>query len=164
MDIFRLKATMRNWIWGLTLFLLVGCDNDDDFQCIGDPLPQPFLFVNLVNQDGVNLFDNGTYDPDDIVVRFDDITIQGLVFSDIPELAKLIAIPSLFRDTPDPIPYYIDLSVTQTDTLIMDVTRMRLGEGRCSTFLNQINGAIYNSTVQNLIRVEEGFQIDIEKE
>ncbi len=70
----------------IVLFGLLGCSNDEGIDCaLFDPA-FPSLFLELVDANDVNLFENGTIDPDDIRVE-GDFPNPGFTFNPASEFA-----------------------------------------------------------------------------
>jgi len=79
----------------ISVLLIFSCASDDnDSGCpVFDPIPNPNLFIELVNEEGENQLANGTFNPDEITAEINGFTFSGLVF-DLPgEFQNLIAIP-----------------------------------------------------------------------
>ena len=128
------------------IILLNGCETDDDINCaLFDPAPQLF-FIELLDNEGNNLIENGTFNANDIVVRFNDFEFTQVVFNEVEELQNLISI-SLLGDSGDNT-YEIVLSETETDTLVLNLSVERQ---TCGARFFNLNTATYNEEPQTII-------------
>lgn len=96
----------------MSCLLSISCNNTD---CITDDPIFRSLFVKLVDSDGNNLIENGTFNSEAIIYQFSDATYTGVVFNDVQGLENLIIInlrgPELSHS------YEIQLSESQIDIL-----------------------------------------------
>lgn len=145
----------------LSLFLF-SCSSDDpevscDFiQAIGSN-----LYIDLVNEQGENLIENGTYNPDDIIINFNGSVFTGAVFTEVQGIENFITI-GVFGEDGDNT-YEIRLSDTETDTLILNLTREETG-GPCSQFVFILNSVAYNGEIQEIEDFGGDFLITVVKE
>jgi hypothetical protein len=133
------------------LLLLCGCNDDDkEDPCflngvVIDPIVRNF-FVELVNADGENLIENGTYKSDEIVLRHKESKITGSVFENVEGLENIITM-NLFGDDGDNI-FLIDLSASVTDTLVLNLTKT---VSECGIADFSLNSASYNGMEKVLL-------------
>lgn len=146
----------------LSLFLF-SCSSDDEpeiacdlIQAIGSN-----LYIDLVNDQGDNLIENGTYNPDDIIINFDGNVLTGVVFTEVQGIENFISI-GVFGEDGDNT-FAIRLSDTETDTLILNLTRSETG-GPCSQFVFTLNSAVYNDEAQEIQDFGGDFLITVVKE
>ncbi len=146
----------------LSLFLF-SCSSDDDPEIACDLIQaiQSNLYIDLVNGQGENLIENGTYNPNDITIDVNGSTFTGVVFTNVEGIENFIAI-GVFGEDGDNT-FEISLSDTETDTLILNLTRSETG-GPCSQFVFALNSAVYNDEVQEIQDFGGDFLITVVKE
>lgn len=128
----------------LTLFLFNSCtnNNQDEIDCrLFDPVIQ-HLLVELVDENGINLLENGTFDKETIKIRLNSAEFQATKL-DIFE--NSIAIQLLEQGAKT---YEIVLSETETDTLVLDLS---IREQICGFQFYNLDKAIYNGEAQTII-------------
>ncbi len=132
-----------------SIFLFLACvGNDDNDPCegvIADPIVQS-IFIELVDAEGNNLIENGTYPPTGITAEFNGTTITGVVFTEIEGLENLISLNVIGPG--GETAWLINLNDQETDTLILDLT---LNLGQCGFNTYAFNSATYNGEVQQLV-------------
>ncbi len=144
----------------LLSFVLFSC-NSDDVDCISEPIFNGAIVIELVNVDGENLIENGTYNAEDITIAFNDSLLTGVVTTDFPEIANRIVLNIFGQDGDNT--FDINLSDTETDELILNLTREATG-GPCSQFALLLNAALYNSETIALQDSDVGYLMTIVKE
>lgn len=133
------------------LLSLFGCNDDDkEDPCfpngfVIDPLVRNF-FIELVNADGENLIENGTFKRDEIELRYKESQITGVVFESVAGLENVITM-NLFGDEGDNV-FLVDLSASVTDTLTLNLTKTVT---ECGIADFSLNSATYNSMEQALL-------------
>ena len=132
----------------LSLFLF-SCSSDDEpvVACDLKQAIQSNLYIDLVNGQGENLIEKGTYNPDDITIDFNGSTFTGTVFTGVQGIENFIAIGIFGEDGENTLE--IHLSETETDTLVMNLTRSETG-GPCSQFVFALNSVVYNGETQDV--------------
>ena len=145
----------------LLSFFLFSCNSDDDVNCTSEPAFSPSVFIELVNAEGENLIDNGTYVAEDITIDFNDSTFTNVVFTDVPGIANLIGL-NVFGEDGDNI-LNINLSDTETDILVLNINREETG-GPCSQSFFTLNSATYNGESRELQDFGGDFLITVVKE
>ena len=127
------------------IFLSTACNNDDDIDCaLFDPIIQQ-IFIELVDEEGNNLIENGTFDRDEISVRFNDFVFTGVVF-DSEGIENLITL-TLFGSNGDNT-FFIDLSNTETDIMVTNLTQI---SETCGVSFFELNSITYNGEVQTVL-------------
>ena len=148
----------------LLSFFLFSCANDDNEPEIACDLIDAIssnLFIELINTEGENLIENGMYNPNDITIDFNGNTFTNVVFTEVEGIQDFVAV-SIFGDDGDNT-IEIRLSETETDTLVMNLTRMET-EGPCAQFVFQLNSATYNGVSRELQDFGGDFLITVVKE
>lgn len=112
----------------LLLLSVSGCGEEDcNLDCFTPP--NPFLFELLNKTSGENLFSNGSYRPEDILV-VDRISGQGLGFSFISENEQnILAIHAIGWET-ELVDAQVSLGADEIFSLYVDAER--LSENCCS--------------------------------
>ncbi len=147
----------------LLSFILFSCANDDNDPEIACDLIQAIgsnLYIDLVNGQGENLIENGTYNPNDITIDFNGNTFTGVI-TGVEGIQNFVTV-GVFGDDGDNT-LEIRLSDTETDTLVMNLTRSETG-GPCAQFVFQLNSAIYNGVSRELQDFGGDFLITVVKE
>lgn len=139
---------MRYYIALFCLLVLQSCKTNDDIICDGDPIPLRIIFINLVDMNGNNLIENGTFDSDEIEVSFNGYSNTSPFFVNNPELENLIAVT--VTGIVGNNAYEIKLSSSITDTLLLNLDSETLGTGPCSGTYFTINSASYNNVTQTV--------------
>jgi hypothetical protein len=147
----------------LLCFLLFSCNSDDndEIQCITIEPISSTLFIELVNAQGENLIENGTYVTEDITIDFNESTFANVVFTDVPGLENFIGI-NIFGEDGDNT-FEINLSGTEVDTLVLNLTREETG-GPCSQTVFELNTVTYNGESEELQDFGGDFLITVVKE
>ena len=152
----------------LLSFVLFSCnsdDNDPEVACLRtSPITNGNLYIALVNAEGENLIANQTYIADDITI--DDLnsgtTASGVVFTGVQGLENLIGMGIYGEEGNNT--FEINLSDTETDTLILNLVREEFGD-ICPVSLLIPTAAIYNGEV---VEIQEdtdiGYLITVVKE
>jgi len=145
---------MKNLVLILAFLALFSCNNDDDvIECaLFDPIIQTF-YVELIDNQGNNLFENGTFNSDDVVVSINGFDLSGVIFNDVPGIENIIVL-SLFGQAGDST-YEIQLSDTITDTLVLNLVED--GETVCNFTPLRVNAAIYNDVTQTIEDFDDVF-------
>ncbi len=131
----------------LVLPLLSNCGNNDDdgIDCaLFDPAQQQF-FIELVDEQGNNLFENETFNREEILIQFNGLEFPG-VFTDFEPLENFIVL-EFFGEQGDNT-YQIVLSENETDTLILNLS---IDSQICGIRFFNLNTATYNEQEQNII-------------
>ncbi len=143
---------MKKTISFFTLVLLfLSCGgSDDNNPCsfphgvVIDPIVQS-IFIELVDNQGNNLIENGTFLAEDITAEFNGFLITPVVFTEIEGLENLIALN--FVGSGGETTWLINLNEQETDTLVLDLT---LNVGECGFSTYTLNSAFYNGVEQTL--------------
>lgn len=147
------------------LCVLVSCsDNDPCDGFVPDVLTQ-FLFIELVDTNGNNLIENGTYSLNEIFTERNSDRFPAIIYTEevdfIPaNLHYNIEIGVVGNNGSNNL-WSIDLSDDETDTLRMDLS---IASQDCNGTFYQINEIVYNNQtlpVQDL--GENRFQIQVVK-
>lgn len=126
----------------LFLLLLISCNNDDDVDCSLIDCYIVGLLVELVDADGNNLIENGTYSRNDIKVYKDGDLIAKVY--ETSEFNNLINIP-LFLGGGN-VDFEIILNTEETDLLTLDLFPKIVRE--CCTSDYKATRATYNGEPQ----------------
>ncbi|NAY91901.1 hypothetical protein GTQ34_08225 [Muricauda sp. JGD-17] len=149
------------------VFLLVLVSCDDDNPCDGvtvDVLTQ-FLYVEILDVNGNNLIQNGTYSLDEVFTerngnRFPAVIYTGEASFIDPSLQYKIEI-GVVGDASSNNIWTVDLSDDETDTLRMDLSILSQG---CSGTFYQINEIEYNNEILPVQNLDENrFQVQVIK-
>ncbi|WP_422857983.1 hypothetical protein ACOKFD_11045 [Flagellimonas sp. S174] len=139
---------MKKQLFALLLCILcLSCGGNDDDPCSGviiDPIVQS-LFIELVDDEGNNLIENGTFPANGITAEFNRFLITGVVFTEVDGLENLITLN--FLGDGGETTWLINLNDQVTDTLIVDLS---LNEGECGFSTYTPNSALYNGIEQVL--------------
>lgn len=130
-------------IFALVFFIILiqSCNKHDDCATI---LPAyPYLFVKLVDVDGNNLIENGTIDPNEIVVLSD-----GNFRVNTPDGSDSDLDYTLELFIPSELTFQYVLQLNDTETITMDFTS-EINESDCFTIYVP-TGAIYNNQALEL--------------
>lgn len=144
--------------------LLFSCNSDDNDPEVACSLELPAvsnLFIELVNAQGENLIENETYIPADITIETNGNTLTNVVFTNVEGLENFVAV-GVFGDDGDNI-YQINLSGTETDTLILNLTREEIGDP-CPQIAFMLNTAVYNNESKEIQSFGGDFLITVIKE
>jgi hypothetical protein len=116
-----------------------------------------------VNAQGENLIANQTYIADDITI--DDVTngytSSGVVFTSVSGIENFIALGIYGQDGNNT--FEINLSETEIDTLVLNLTRSETG-GPCSQFIFTLNSTVYNDESISIQDFGGDFLITVIKE
>ncbi len=145
---------MKRLLFVLLISVFSCNDNDKEDLCfpdgvIVDPIVRNF-FVELVSTDGENLIENGTFKSNEIVLRYKESKITGSVFENVEGLKNVITM-NLFGDDGDNT-FLIDLSMSVTDTLVLNLTKT---VNECDIADFSLNSATYNGLVKTLLPFNE---------
>lgn len=110
----------KNFVICLALVVLFSCKTNDDpsstCQGIIDFAPPGIFLIELVDSEGNNLVENGTYLEEQIRARLNGaILSEDLINTTYAEKENVITLFALGNEGPNQ--YLIDLSETETDTL-----------------------------------------------
>ncbi|WP_298237346.1 hypothetical protein [uncultured Algibacter sp.] len=139
---------MRYFILLFCFLLVQSCKTNDDIICYGDPIPSRIVFINLVDNDGNNLIENGTYNSDDIEVTFNGYTNPDPFFKNNPEFENLILVTVVGNEGDNT--YEIQLSNSTTDILSLNLSGEFIGSEACGSIFFKPNTAHYNGIAQTL--------------
>ena len=149
--------------------MISSCESNDNDPCEGlilDVISQT-LFIEVVNVDGVNLLENGTYDKNTISAEFDGTILTPLVFDgnevpDLPEeLRNVLGIP-IFGENNQKTIWNIHLDENDQDILEINVEIE--SEGCSGTFYNILEIA-YNGVIEEVTDIgNNGYKIVVTKE
>lgn len=134
----------RRSLFAVILVVLGACqDKDDATDCaLVDCAFQSFT-IKLLGPEGNNLITNGTYDPKDITV-----TKNGkLLFTGS---SSMDSITFEIQGKVGLNTYEIQLSPTETDTLVLSLSGENIRKGCCG-FDFPIDSVLYNGTAQETI-------------
>lgn len=145
----------------LCISLFISCTKEEvTIQCANiDPITQT-LFIELVDDQGNNLIENGTFIAEDIIIRIGDFDFTNVVFNEIPGAESLIVL-ELFGEQGDNT-LEIVLSDTVTDTLVLNLDKEVTG-GVCSQIIYTLNRATYNGMQLSLKDFNGGYLITVVK-
>ncbi|NER14327.1 hypothetical protein GWK08_12815 [Leptobacterium flavescens] len=129
----------------LCLFLFISCDNSDDLDCALISFAPQLFFIELVDDQGNNLIENGTYVREDIEVFFNDFNVGGATGPEDTSFENLIFL-TLMGESGDN-EFRIELSDTETDILNLNLT---VEPGICGVSIFTAVSATYNGEVQNI--------------
>jgi hypothetical protein len=119
------------------------CNNDNsDIDCsLVDCAAQSFT-IELIDSEGLNLIANGTYSKDEITVQkgSNDLTLNFI------EADFIFFYPSGEEGNNS---YEIKLNASETDILILDLSKMGSGNECCGPFF-RINSALFNGVEQEV--------------
>ncbi len=135
--------------------------NSDDTQCLTILPVSSNLFIELVNTEGENLIENGTFQADAITIDFNENTFTNVVFTNVAGLESFIGI-NIFGEDGDNT-FTINLSDTETDVLVLNITREETG-GPCSQSIFTLNSVTYNGESKELQDFGGDFLITVVKE
>lgn len=133
-------------------FSILSCG--DELDCIEDDPIFRSIFIDLRDNDGNNLIKNGTFNSQDIIIRFNDIEIFNPVFDTVSGIEHFIVIN--VHGPEGHISYEIQLSTTRTDTLDLNVIDIA-EDHPCMIPLYAVESATYNGIDQTL----EAFMEDV---
>ena len=145
----------------LALIILMGsCKQDDDNTDCSLAIPEPpaQLFINLLDQNGENLLENGTFLASEIFIRSGSTIFTDVVSTENPTLANLIGL-NIFAEAGDNA-FEIVLSDSQTDILILNLD-IETVEGTCPFTRTLLNRATYNGIVEPIEDFNGEFLIDV---
>ncbi|MBQ4820922.1 hypothetical protein [Aquimarina sp. MMG016] len=143
---------MKQIFFLLSLFFMVSCSNDDTDPCSVGVLDTSTdiglqnLFIELVDTEGNNLIENGTYSANDISISYNNSIITGVVFQQVQSIQYFI-IMNIFGQEGDNI-FLINLNDTETDTLILNLS-IEPGD-LCLPDFRKLNAVTYNEIEQNI--------------
>ncbi len=124
----------------LALFF-TSCNQDDD-ACLSFAPPE--FFIELLDSEGNNLIENGTFIGPEITVLTQNVLMSGVVFPGLEEVENLIVIELLGLDGDNE--YQINLSDSVTDILILNLSVENHECGPVKT----VNTATYNGVSQTV--------------
>jgi len=129
----------------ISTLLLSSCNLDnDEINCVlSNPVPEVFL-IELVDADGNNLIENGTFNAEDITVTVDAETVGNGQF--IPNVITIFENGGDLRNDSD---YLITLAQG-----VQDVLRLNFTTGvdpNCGFTIYTATSATYNGTEQNIL-------------
>jgi len=135
----------------LALFIF-SCSTDDNEAEIACSLLTPVsnnLYINLVNTQGENLIENDSYQADGISINnlSNGTTSTNLVLENVEGLENFITLGAIGQDGDNT--FEINLSSTETDILILNLTVERIG-GDCPQTIYKLNTAVYNGEAQQV--------------
>ncbi|PRX56679.1 hypothetical protein [Flagellimonas meridianipacifica] len=142
-----------------TLFIVMlcilyySCGSNDDDPCpevVIDPIVQS-IFIELVDNQGNNLIENGTFPAAGITAEFNDFLITGIVFTEVDGLENLITLN--FLGSGGETTWLINLNDQVTDTLVLDLS---LNIGECGFNTYTLNSALYNG-IEQILMVDADF-------
>lgn len=148
----------------LLSFFLFSCNTDDDDPIVACSLEIPVasnLYIELVNTAGENLIENGTYIPADITINNNGGTFTDVVFTEVPGIENFVAVGVFGNDGNNT--YEINLSGTETDILLLNLTREEIGDP-CPQIVFGLNSAIYNDASKDIQDFGGDFLITVVKE
>jgi len=119
--------------------LIINCDNTE-VLCVC--VPQE-ISIELLNLDGENLIENGTYDFDAI-----QVSSQGVPLALSSSTIQKELIFQIIREDGD-TSYTIDLNGSETDTLVLNLTLNNNEEVCCPS--DVINSVSYNGQGKEII-------------
>lgn len=125
-------------------FFLFSCQSDDDspeIACTTVTSVFSNLFIELVNPEGQNLIENGTYIPANITIDSNGNTFTNVVFTNVEGLENFVAVGVSGNDGDNT--FEIHLSDTETDILVLNVTAEEIG-GLCPQTVFALNTVMYN--------------------
>lgn len=128
----------------LLSFFLFSCNTDDNDAEVACPLEIPVfanLLIELVNAEGENLIENGTYIPANITIDSNGNTLTNVVLTNVEGLENFIAIGLSGEDGDNT--FEINLSGTETDILVLNISREEIGD-LCPQTVFELNAVIYN--------------------
>ena len=152
-------------VLSLLLFSCNSDDNDPEVACLRtSPITNGSFFVELVDAQGASLI--GNYVAADITIDVtagsNMVTITNVVFPDIADIANFISIPIVGEEGDNR--YEINLSATETDTLILNLVREEFGD-ICPVSLLVPISAVYNGEeVEIQDNPDIGYLITVVKE
>jgi hypothetical protein len=152
------------YIYLLLCLLLFSCNSDESESEIICDFPGAItsnLFIELVNAQGENLIENGTYIPTDITIDFNGNTLTNVVFTKVEGLENF-AYVGIFGEDGDNA-FEINLSDTETDALVLNLTREEIS-GPCAQFVFRLNSAGYNDELKEIQSYGGDFLITVVKE
>jgi len=141
---------LRSFFFLIVIFLLFGsCNSDDDsINCLLlDPLPE-FFFIELVDSNGNNLIENGTFNAEDISVTVDGEVVGGRDFQFVPE-TNTIAISEREGDLRNNSNYIITLAQGVQD--VLNLTLSASEEDQCGFIVYTATFASYNGVEQQVL-------------
>lgn len=145
--------------------VLVSCNDDDPCEDVRIDVLNQFLYVEIMDADGNNLIQNGTYALDEVFTERNGDRFPAVIYTEEatfidPSFQYKIEI-GVVGDTNSDNIWTITLSSSEIDTLRMDLGILEQG---CNGTFYQINEVAYNGeslSVQNLD--ENRFQIQVIK-
>nr|WP_299340230.1 hypothetical protein [Allomuricauda sp.] len=146
------------------VLLLVSCNGDDCDDFVPDILTQ-FLYIELVDANGANLIENGTYAITNIFTERNGNRFPAVVFTDnetfiAPEQRYKIEI-GVVGNTGSNNTWTIELSDSETDTLQLNLA---IESRDCNGTFYQIREAQYNDTSVNVEELGQNlFEIRVVK-
>ncbi|MGB3149991.1 MAG: hypothetical protein WBB27_04960 [Maribacter sp.] len=142
---------LKYYIFLYSFVLLFSCKDDDGLnECsLIDCAVQTFALA-YVDIDGNNLITNGTYPLENITITKDNEQFNLSQFES-DEVVYFFASGEDGDNT-----YSIKLNDTETDELILDLTRVKLDPECCGPFFN-INSATYNGDVIEIKENQNSF-------
>lgn len=124
------------------IFLFIACADDESVDCATLDVVTKNILVEVVDSEGNNLIQNGTYKAEEISVRLKNsqTCCIGGVFEDVPGLETLISVQLL----PETETFYIiELSNEEEGELVVN---NELESSECFGMIPTAISATYNST------------------
>ena len=137
-----MKKLISSFILGL---LLLSCGSDDNDPCNGaiiDPIVQS-IFIELLDNEGNNLIENGTFPAEDISAELNGFIITPVVLTEFESIENLITLNIVGSKGENT--WLIRLNEQETDTLVLDLTP-NIGECGFTSF--SVNSIFYNGIEQ----------------
>ncbi|MEM9078086.1 MAG: hypothetical protein AAGC43_13670 [Bacteroidota bacterium] len=128
--------------------LLLSCGGDDNDPCDGvitDPIVQS-IFIELLDNEGNNLIENGTFPAEDITAEFNGFIITPVVFTEFEAIKNLITLNIVGSEGENT--WLINLNEQETDTLVLDLA---LNTVECGFTSFTVISVFYNGVQQTLI-------------
>lgn len=134
------------------LLILLGCGSNDDLNCALVDCALDSFQIILVNDAGINLIDNGTFNASEIVVLRDDEVAGTVVESSDSGIESAIWLTLLREGSTE---FRIRLSETETD--ILNLNLFIESTGQCCGPNFSANTATYNNIPQTIQQSFSGF-------
>lgn len=132
----------KSFLLLFSFVLLFNCHEDDNIEC---SCAAPYFSIEIVDNEGTNLFENGTYDINVIQVTAKGASELGLETKENKsEITFSLAYAVEGYNT-----YTISLNTAEIDTLVISLTQDNPNETCCPN--STINNVLYNGEQQEII-------------
>ncbi len=158
MSIYKIKI-IKCFIALLYILLLQSCKTNDDIIC-GDPIQFGNAFINIVDNNGNNLIENGTFNSDDIKVTFNGYTHTRPFFENSLKFENLIFVTVVGEEGDNE--FKVQLSDSISDNLFLNLNKEGF-YGPCGSAFFTLDSATYNGVLQTIEDFDGDYLITVKK-